>query len=202
MRTISVVPYEEQSGEKVTAIEALVTWALVSLPGVVQRFGNNNFHTAAPGPPAPTPKGAPPKTQIRFARNDGTRPSPSGAASTNMTHPSALASVTLEQSAEENAHSPSIQQALVRNSDAPEVDEQPLGARFPVRVVWPLPVSEIPPEAAGTTLVAKNEKRVLGVPEEDHASYSDGHTPSDFLIGPSVNDTEEVAAGDRLGLLV
>ena len=26
-------------------------------------------------------------------------------------------------------------------------------------------------------------QRVLGVPEEDHASYSDGHTPSGFLIG-------------------
>ena len=57
MGTISVVPCEEQSREKVTAIEALVAWALVSLPGVGQRFGNNNFHTAVPGPPAPTPKG-------------------------------------------------------------------------------------------------------------------------------------------------
>jgi hypothetical protein len=65
--------------------------------------------------------------------------------------------VTLEQSAEENAHSPSIQQAMVRNSDVPEVDEQALGARSPVRVVWPLAVSEIPPEAAGTTVAAKNE---------------------------------------------
>ena len=54
MGTISVVPCEEQSREKVTAIEALVTRALVSLPGVVQRFGNNNFHTAVPGPPPPT----------------------------------------------------------------------------------------------------------------------------------------------------
>jgi hypothetical protein len=36
----------------VTAIAALVAWALVSLPGVGQRFGNNNFHTAAP--PNPT----------------------------------------------------------------------------------------------------------------------------------------------------
>jgi deazaflavin-dependent oxidoreductase (nitroreductase family) len=26
-------------------------------------------------------------------------------------------------------------------------------------------------------------QRVRGVPEEDHASYSDGHTPSGFLIG-------------------
>jgi hypothetical protein len=129
MGTISVVPCEEQSREKVTAIEALVAWALVSLPGVGQRFGNNNFRTAVPGPPAPTPRGAPPKTQIRLARDDGTRPSPGVAASTIKIHPSALASVTIERSAEENAHSPSIQQALVRNSDAPEVDEQPLGAR-------------------------------------------------------------------------
>jgi hypothetical protein len=73
--------------------------------------------------------------------------------------------VTLEQSAEENAHSPSIQQAMVRNSDAPEVDEQLLGARPPVRVVWPLPLSEIPPEAAGTTVAAKNESVQLVRPE-------------------------------------
>jgi hypothetical protein len=46
---------------------------------------------------------------------------------------------------------------MVRNSDVPEVDEQALGARSPVRVVWPPAVSEIPPEAAGTTVAAKNE---------------------------------------------
>jgi hypothetical protein len=46
---------------------------LVSLPGVGQRFGNNNFRTAVPGPPAPTPRGSPPKTQIRLARDDGAR---------------------------------------------------------------------------------------------------------------------------------
>jgi hypothetical protein len=93
------------------------------------------------------------------------RPSPGVAGSTIKTHPSALASVTLEQSAEENAHSPSIQQAMVRNSDAPEVDEQALGARSPVRVVWPLPLSEIPSVAAGTTVVAKDENKPLVHPE-------------------------------------
>jgi hypothetical protein len=35
----------------VTAIAALVAWALVSLPGVGQRSGNNNFHTAVPPNP-------------------------------------------------------------------------------------------------------------------------------------------------------
>ena len=99
MGTTLDVPCEEQSREKVTAIKALVAWALVSLPGVGQRFGNNNFRTAVPGPPAPTPRGAPPKTQIQFARDDGTRPTPGVAASTIKIHPSALASVTLEQSA-------------------------------------------------------------------------------------------------------
>ena len=116
-------------------------------------------------PPAPTPKAAPPKTQIPVARDDGTRPSPGVAASTVKTRPSALASVTLEQSAEENADSPSIYQAMVRNSDVPEVDGQALGARSPVRVVWPLAVSEIPPEAAGTTVAAKNESVQLVRPE-------------------------------------
>ena len=52
MGTISDVPCEEQSREKVTAIAAFVAWALVSLPGVGQRFGNNNFHTAVPPNPA------------------------------------------------------------------------------------------------------------------------------------------------------
>jgi hypothetical protein len=36
----------------VTAIGALVAWAWVSLPGVGQRSGNNNFHTAVPHNPA------------------------------------------------------------------------------------------------------------------------------------------------------
>ena len=37
MGTISVVPCEEPSREKVTAIDPLVAWAFVSLPGVGQR---------------------------------------------------------------------------------------------------------------------------------------------------------------------
>jgi light-regulated signal transduction histidine kinase (bacteriophytochrome) len=73
--------------------------------------------------------------------------------------------MTLEQSAEENAHSPSIQQGMVRNSDVPDVDEQALGPRSPVRVVWPLPASEIPTEAAGTTVAAKSESVQLVCPE-------------------------------------
>jgi hypothetical protein len=36
----------------VTAIAALVAWAWVSLPGVGQRSGNDNFHTAVPHNPA------------------------------------------------------------------------------------------------------------------------------------------------------
>jgi hypothetical protein len=151
----------------------LKCWYLHAIGQPEQKIVVQDSSTAAParrsqlvhGPPAPTSKAAPPKTQIRLARDDGTRPSPGVAASTIKTLPSALASVTLEQSAEENAHSPSIQQALVRNSDAPEVDEQPLGARFPVRVVWPLPVSEIPSVAAGIAVVAKNESEQLVRPE-------------------------------------
>ena len=142
----------------------LKCWYLRAIGQPEQKIVVQDSSTAVPArrsqlvhrPPAPTPKAAPPKTQIPLARDYGTRPSPGVAASTIKTHPS-----TLEQSAEENAHSPSIQQAMVRNSDVPEVDRQALGARSPVRVVWPLPVSEISPEAAGTTVVAKNEKRFL-----------------------------------------
>jgi hypothetical protein len=54
---------------------------------------------------------------------------------------------------------------MAPNTDAPEIDEQALGARFPVRVVWPLPVSEIPSVAAGPTAVAKNESEQLVRPE-------------------------------------
>ena len=148
----------------------LKCWYLRALGQPEQKIVAQDSPTAAPArrsqlvrrPPAPTPKAAPPKTQIPIARDDGTRPSPGVAASTVKTHPSVLASVTLEQSAEENAHSPSIQQAMVRNSDVPEVDEQALGARSPVRVVWPLAV---PPEAAGTTVAAKNESVRLVRPE-------------------------------------
>ena len=151
----------------------LKCWYLRALGQPEQKIVAQDSSTAAPArrsqlvrrPPAPTSKAAPPKTQIPHARDDGTRPSPGVAGSTIKTHPSALASVTLEQSAEENAHSPSIQQAMVRNSDVPEVDEQALGARFPVRVVWPLPLSEIPSVAAGTTAVAKNESEQMVRPE-------------------------------------
>ena len=151
----------------------LKCWYLRALGQPEQKTVAQDRSTVAPArrsqlvrrPPAPTPKAAPPKTQTPLARDDGTGPSPGVAASTVKTGPSALASVTLEQSAEENAHSLSIQQAMVRNSGAPEVDEQPLGARPPVRVVWPLSVSETPPEAAGTTAVAKNESVQLVRPE-------------------------------------
>ena len=138
----------------------LKCWYLRAIGQPEQKIVVQDSSTAVPArrsqlvhrPPAPTPKAAPPKTQIPLARDYGTRPSPGVAASTIKTHPS-----TLEQSAEENAHSPSIQPAMVPNTDAPEIDEQALAARFPVRVVWPLPVSEIPSVAAGTTAVAKNE---------------------------------------------
>ena len=146
----------------------LKCWYLRAIGQPEQKIVAQDSSTAAPArrsqlvhrPPAPTPKAAPPKTQIPLARDDGTRPSPGVAASTIKTHPS-----TLEQSAEENAHSPSIQPAMVPNTDAPEIDEQALAARFPVRVVWPLPVSEIPSVAAGTTAVAKNESVQMVRPE-------------------------------------
>jgi hypothetical protein len=151
----------------------LKCWYLRALGQPEQKIVAQDSPTAAPArrsqlvrrPPAPTPKAAPPKTQIPLARDDGTRPSPGVAASTVKTRPSVLASVTLEQSAEENAHSPLIQQAMVPNTEAPEIDEQALGARFPVRVVWPLPVSEIPSVAAGITAVSKNESVQLVRPE-------------------------------------
>jgi hypothetical protein len=38
--------------ERRSPIAPFVAWALVSLPGVGQRFGNNNFHTAVPPNPA------------------------------------------------------------------------------------------------------------------------------------------------------
>ena len=151
----------------------LKCWYLRALGQPEQKIAAQDSSTAAPArrsqlvnrPPAATPKAAPLKTRIPLARDDGTRPSPGVAALTIKTHPSALASVTLEQSAEENAHSPSIQQSMVRNTDAPEVDKQALEARPPVRVVWPLPVPEISPEAAGTTVVAKDESVRLVRPE-------------------------------------
>jgi hypothetical protein len=113
----------------------LKCWYLRAIGQPEQKIVVQDSSTAVPArrsqlvhrPPAPTPKAAPPKTQIPLARDYGTRPSPGVAASTIKTHPS-----TLEQSAEENAHSPSIQPAMVPNTDAPEIDEQRLqrGSQF------------------------------------------------------------------------
>jgi hypothetical protein len=174
----------------------LKCWYLRALGQPEQKIVAQDSPTAAPArrsqlvrrPPAPTPKAAPPKTQIPSARDDGTRPSPGVAASTVKTHASVLASVTLEQSAEENAHSPSIQQAMVGNSDVPEVDEQALGARSPVRVVWPLPISEIPPEAAGTTVAAKNESVQLVRPE----AYVETTGQAESTLQPREGTTESL----------
>jgi hypothetical protein len=173
----------------------LKCWYLRAIGQPEQKIVTQDSSTAAPArrsqlvhrPPAPTPKAAPPKTQTPLARDDGTRPSPGVAASTVKTRPSALASVTLEQSAE-NAHSPSIQQALVRNSDVPEVDEQALGARSPVRVVWPLPLSEIPSVAAGTTVVAKDESEPLVRPE----AHVDTTGPTESSLQPRERTTESL----------
>ena len=112
----------------------LKCWYLRALGQPEQKIVAQDSSTAAPArrsqlvhrPPAATRKAAPPKTQILIARDYGTRPSPGVATSTIKTHPSALASVTLEQNTEENAHSPSTQQAMVRNSDVPEVTNRRL----------------------------------------------------------------------------
>jgi hypothetical protein len=101
------------------------------------------------------------RTQISTARDNDTRPSQDVGTPTIKTQPtvivSAAAGETVERSADKDAPSPSIQQAMVRNSDASEVDDQAVEPRPPIRIVWPVPVPEVPSEPAETSAFAKNE---------------------------------------------
>jgi hypothetical protein len=125
--------------------------------------------------PASMPKAAQPRTQIPIARNDDGRPAPDVGTPTLKTQPMVIASATAgetrERSAGEDTPSPSIQSVMVRNSDAPEVDDRAVEPRPPIRIVWPVPVSEVPPEVP-TSPFAKNESVKL-IPAEAEPQTTD-----------------------------
>jgi hypothetical protein len=129
--------------------------------------------------PASIPRAAQPRTQISIARDDGTRPSPDVGTPTVKTQPtvivSAAAGETLERSADKDAPS-LIQQAMVRNSDASEVDDQAVEPRPPIRIVWPVPVPEVPSELAETSAFAKNETVSLVRAEAEARTTDDTST--------------------------
>ncbi len=73
---------------------------------------------------------------------------------------------TVERSAVEDAPSPKVQQTMIRNSDAPQVDDQAALPRGPIRVVWPVPVTETPTKVTKVSEVV-NETAGAVSPERD-----------------------------------
>ncbi len=109
--------------------------------------------------PAPTRGGAATsRTRISTRPESGTPPSPDLSPSAVKIQSTTTVTATtgdLERSGGQDARSPSAQEAMVQNSDTPQVDDQAVGPPRPVRVVWPIPISVVSPEVTET--VAKNE---------------------------------------------
>jgi hypothetical protein len=151
-------------------------------PGTTKSERDRSMAASVRGPqlveeqPASMPGAAQPRTQMSIARNDGTQPSPDVGTPTITTQPTVIASATvggiLQRSAKEDAPSPSIQQAMVQNSAAAEVDDQAVEPRPPSRIAWPVPASQVPPEVAEASIFAKN-KAVRMVRAEAEARTTD-----------------------------
>ena len=146
--------------------------------------------------PASMPGAAQPRTQISIAWNDGTQPSPEVGTPAIKTQPTVIASATvggiLERSAKEDAPSPSIQQAMVQNSDAAEVDDQAVEPHPPIRIAWPVPVPEVPPEAAETSIFAKNKTVRLVRAEAEARTTDDTSTVQRERTAVSPRETPSV----------
>ena len=98
----------------------------------------------------------------------------------------------LERSAKEDAPSPSIQQAMVQNSDAAEVDDQAVEPHPPIRIAWPVPVPEVPPEAAETDIFAKNKTVRLVRAEAEARTTDDTSTVQRERTAVSPRETPSV----------
>ena len=146
--------------------------------------------------PASTAGAAQPRTQISNARNDVTLPLPDVGTPAIKTQPTVIASATvggiLERSAKEDAPSPSIQQAMVQNSDAAEVDDQAVEPHPPIRIAWPVPVPEVPPEAAETGIFAKNKTVRLVRAEAEARTTDDTSTVQRERTAVSPRETPSV----------
>jgi hypothetical protein len=75
---------------------------------------------------------------------------------------------TFARTAQDDASSPSIELIKVRNSNELQVGDQAAGPRPPVRVVWPVPVSEVQP-AEVSKADAKDQSARMVSPEADAA---------------------------------
>ena len=80
----------------------------------------------------------------------------------------ASAGESFARTAQDDASSPSIELMRVRNSNELQVDDQAAGPRPPVRVVWPIPVSEVQP-AEVSKADAKDQSARMVSPEADVA---------------------------------
>jgi hypothetical protein len=80
----------------------------------------------------------------------------------------APAGETFARTAQDDASSPSIELIRVRNSNELQVGDQAAGPRPPVRVVWPIPVSEVQP-AEVSKADAKEQSARMVRPEADAA---------------------------------
>ena len=107
-------------------------------------------------------------------RDDSASPPPDVGRGASAVAPRSRASVgapageTFARTAQDDASSPSIELIRVRNSNELQVGDQAAGPRPPVRVVWPIPVSEVQP-AEVSKADAKEQSARMVSPEADAA---------------------------------
>ena len=103
-------------------------------------------------------------------RDESVSPSPDVGRGASTVGPRSRASVgapageTFARTAQDDASSPSIELIKVRNSNELQVGDQAAGPRPPVRVVWPVPVSEVQP-AEVSKADAKDQSAGWSVPK-------------------------------------
>ena len=150
--TASHMPASHVTAPHVTASDGqLIRWPSTSTqgagsPGIERSTGRDE--SASPSPDVG-----------RGASTVGPRPRASVGAPTGE---------TFARTAQDDASSPSIELIKVRNSNELQVGDQAAGPRPPVRVVWPVPVSEVQP-AEVSKADAKDQSARMVSPEADAA---------------------------------
>jgi hypothetical protein len=126
-------------------------------------------------------------------RDDSASPSPDVGMRASAVGPRSRASVgasageSFARTAQDDASSPSIELIRVRNSNELPVGDQAAGPRPPVRVVWPVPVSEVQP-AEVSKADAKDQSARMVSPEADaavNASIESAVRPGEGASGTS-----------------
>ena len=125
-------------------------------------------------PSTSIPGAGSPGLERSTGRDDSASPSPDVGRGASAVGPRSRASVgapageTFARTAQDDASSPSIELIRVRNSNELQVGDQAAGPRPPVRVVWPIPVSEVQP-AEVSKADAKEQSARMVRPEADAA---------------------------------